>query len=101
MLGGTHQGDGRQGLQSDGSTGFNAFAILSYDPATQAYALHSYAQGHAGDLRSRPTADGYVWTIPAGPVRIRYTATLADGTWTEVGDRIVPGQPPQRSSKCT
>ena len=27
---------------------------------------------------------------------IRYTATSRGGTWTEVGDRIAPGQPPMR-----
>jgi hypothetical protein len=28
---------------------------------------------------------------------LRYTATLHDGVWTEVGDRIVAGGPPQRT----
>jgi hypothetical protein len=27
---------------------------------------------------------------------IRYTATIKDGTWTEVGDRILPGKDPVR-----
>ena len=27
---------------------------------------------------------------------IRYTATIKDGTWKEVGDRIMPGQEPVR-----
>jgi hypothetical protein len=27
---------------------------------------------------------------------IRYTATVKDGTWKEVGDRILPGQEPVR-----
>jgi hypothetical protein len=96
MLGGTLKVMEGRGYNADGSTGFNAFGILSYDPATSAYRLHSYAQGRAGDFELTPTADGYVWTIPAGPFSIRYTATLAGGTWTEVGDRIVEGQPPQR-----
>lgn len=96
MLGGTIKVMEGRGYNVDGSTGFNAFGILSYDPATRAFRLHSYALGRAGDFDLVPTADGYVWTIPAGPFSIRYTASLADGTWTEVGDRIVPGQPPQR-----
>jgi len=96
MLGGTLKVMEGRGYNADGSTGFNAFGILSYDPATSTYRLHSYAQGRAGDFVLTPTGDGYVWTIPAGTFSIRYTATLAAGTWTEVGDRLVPGQPPQR-----
>jgi len=96
MLGGTIKVLEGRGYNPDGSTGFNAFGIISWDPATSTYRLHSYAQGRAGDFTLTPTADGYVWTIPAGPFSIRYTATLAGGTWTEVGDRIVAGQPPQR-----
>ena len=95
-LGGTIKVMEGRGYNADGSTGFNAFGILSYDPATSAYRLHSYALGRAGDFDLVPTADGYVWTIPAGPFSIRYTATLAGGVWTEVGDRITAGQPPQR-----
>ena len=95
-LGGTIKVMEGRGYNADGSTGFNAFGILSYDPAARGYRLHSYALGRAGDFELTPTANGYVWTIPAGPFSIRYTATLAGGTWTEVGDRLVPGQPPQR-----
>ena len=96
MLGATIRVMEGRGYNADDSTGFNAFGILSFDPATREYRLHSYAQGRAGDFVLTPTADGYQWTIPAGPFSIRYTATLAGGTWTEVGDRIVEGQPPQR-----
>jgi hypothetical protein len=96
MLGGTIKVMEGRGYNADGSTGFNAFGILSWDPAAGAYRLHSYALGRAGDFDLVPTADGYVWTIPAGPFTIRYTATLAGAIWTEVGDRIAPGQPPQR-----
>ena len=96
MLGGTIKVLEGRGYNADGTTGFNAFGIVSFDPATHAYTLHSYAQGHAGDFVLTPTADGYVWTIPLGPMSIRYTATLAGGVWTEVGDRIVGDRPPVR-----
>jgi len=52
--------------------------------------------GNAGDFALTPTPDGYVWEIPAGPMTIRYSATIRDGAWKEVGDRIVPGQDPVR-----
>lgn len=85
-----------RGYGADGKVEFNAFAILSYDPAKQAYNLRSYTHGRAGDFVLTPTADGYVWEIPAGPTTIRYTVTIKDGTWHEVGDRIVPGKAPVR-----
>ena len=85
-----------KGFNADGSTGFNAFGVISFDPATNAYGFRSYAQGRAGTFPFTATASGYVWEVPAGPMTIRYTATLKDGTWNEVGDRFSPGQPPVR-----
>jgi hypothetical protein len=37
-----------------------------------------------------------MWEIPAGPMTIRYTAVIKDGSWKEVGDRIIPGHAPVR-----
>ena len=44
----------------------------------------------------KPTADGYVWEIPAGQMTIRYTAVIKEGNLREVGDRIMPGKDPVR-----
>jgi hypothetical protein len=85
-----------RGYNSDGSVGFNAFGTISFNPGTRAYTLHSYAQGNVGDFVLKPTADGYIWEIPAGPMTIRYTAVVKDGVWHEVGDRIAPGGEPVR-----
>ena len=85
-----------RGYNADGSVGFNAFGIISYNPATQGYTLHSHALGQVGDFVIKPTADGYTWEVPAGPMTIRYTAVIKDGTLREVGDRIVPGKEPVR-----
>jgi hypothetical protein len=93
MLGGTLRVIEGRGFNPDGTVGFNAFAVISYDPASKAYDFRSYAQGRSGDFVITPTADGYVWEIPAGPATIRYTATLKDKVWTEIGERIVPSQP--------
>jgi hypothetical protein len=79
----------------DGSVGFNAFGIVSYDPVAQAYSLHSYAMGYAGDFPMEIRPDGYVWQLPAGPgAVIRYTATIRDGAWRETGERIAEGAAP-------
>jgi hypothetical protein len=85
-----------RGYDPDGKVTFNAFGTVSYSPATRSYTLHSHAQGNVGDFVFTPTADGYSWDIPAGSMTIRYTATIKDGVWKEVGDRITPGKEPAR-----
>jgi hypothetical protein len=92
--GSVHVVEGRA-YNADGSTGFNALGIISYDPDAKAYSMRSYAMGHAGDFPLTVTPTGAVWTIPAGPATIRYTITAKDGVWHEVGERMVPGQPGQ------
>lgn len=85
-----------RGYDSEGKVAFNAFGTISYDPATKAYTLRSYAMGRVGDFPLTVTPDGYVWEIPAGPMKIRYTAVIKDGKWREVGDQIMPGRDPVR-----
>ena len=85
-----------RGYDADGTLAFNAFATISFNPATKAYTMHSYAQGSVGDFALTPTAEGFVWEIPAGPMTIRYTATIKGGKWNEVGDRLMPGKDPVR-----
>ena len=85
-----------RGYDTDGKVAFNALGVISFQPDKRTYLLHSYAQGYAGDFALTPTADGYAWEIPAGPMTIRYTATIRNGTWREVGDQIMPGKDPVR-----
>ena len=85
-----------RGYDPDGKTTFNAFGTVSFNPTTHAFTLHSYAQGNVGDFALTPSADGYVWEIPAGPMTMRYTAVIKDGAWQEVGDRVMPGKEPVR-----
>ena len=85
-----------KGYDHDGKVTFNAFATISYDLATNVYTMHSNALGRVGDFVVMPTADGFTWDIPAGPVTIRYTAVVKDGAWREVGDRLAPGKDPVR-----
>jgi hypothetical protein len=85
-----------RGYDADGKKVFNAFAVVSWDVGKQAFAMRSWAMGQAGDFSFAPTDSGFVWEIPAGPATIRYTATVRDGKWREVGERIVPGQSPVR-----
>ena len=58
MLGGGIKVVEGRGFNPDGTTGFNAFGVISYNPATQAYTLHSYALATKATFRSPspPTA---------------------------------------------
>ena len=83
-----------RGYNPDGKVSFNAFGVISYDPPSKAYTLHSYAQGRSGDFPMTLTPDGYVWEIPAGPAKIRYTAVIKPDSWREIGEYISPGKDP-------
>lgn len=101
MLGGALKVVEGRGHGPSGELVFNAFAVISHDPTSGEYSIRSYAQGGAGDFRLTPTADGFIWEIPAGPATIRYTAVIAGETWREIGERIVPGQEPVRFFEMT
>ena len=90
-----------RGYEPDGRVGFNAFGVISYSSETKAYRFRSYAQGRYGEFAIVPTDDGYVWELPLGSMTIRYTATITDGTFKEVGDRIVSGKEPVRMFEMT
>lgn len=95
LLGGTVRLIEGHSYRDDGSTGFNALAMLSYDPTKKSYRMTSHAEGQFGTFEIVPTSDGYSWSIPAGPMTIRYTAHFKDGVWTEIGERVLEGRPPQ------
>ena len=82
-----------KGFAADGSVVFNAFGVISFSPQTGKYNFRSHAQGFGGDFPIEVTSEGFVWTIQTGPAKVRYTATVKDGVWSEVGERIVDGQP--------
>lgn len=94
MLGGDVKVVEGRGYEPDGRLSFNAFGVISYDPNTDAYSFRTYAAGQAGTFPATVRPDGYVWEIPAGPATLRYTTTVANGRFREVGERIVAGQPP-------
>jgi hypothetical protein len=97
FLGGSVRVMEGRGYNEDGSVGFNALGIVSFNPATSAFTLTSWAQGYSGVFPFRVTADGYAWEVPAGPgATIRYTATIGDGTLREVGYLVAGNAPPRR-----
>lgn len=101
FLGGTVKVIEGRGYAQDGTSPFNAFAVISYAPQTRKYNFRSYAQGHSGDFPIEVRPDGFTWTIKAGPATLRYTATVKDGVWFEIGERIVEGQAPVKTFEMT
>ena len=74
--------------------GFNALAVISYDPDAKAYTFTSYAQGYAQAVPFTVRPDGWSWERAAGPGRtLRYSASNAGGRWTEVGTMTGPQMP--------
>ncbi|MEE9381081.1 MAG: hypothetical protein V3V03_06735 [Hyphomonadaceae bacterium] len=86
-----------RGYAEDGSVVFNAFAIISYDEASDSWSMRSYTGGHAGTFPFELTENGFEWSLPAGPdARINYTATFQNDTWHEVGNYTpTEGEPVQ------
>lgn len=90
-----------RGYDKSGTVAFNAFGIISYAPATGKYTIRTYSSGRHGDYPLVPTADGFDWEIPAGPMVIKYKTTLKNGVWHEVGDQVMPGKEPVRFMEMT
>lgn len=85
-----------RGYDAGGETVFNALGIITYDPVRRVYSMRSYAMGYASDYPLTVRPDGFSWSHPAGPgATIRYTATVRDGEWHEIGERIVGEAAPE------
>ncbi|MEA3051336.1 MAG: hypothetical protein QOG72_239 [Sphingomonadales bacterium] len=92
LLGGSIRLIEGHSYENEGKTGFNALGIISYDPVKHSYSMHSYAMGFASDFPLEVRPDGYSWTLPQGPGGpVRYTATVKNGEWVEIGERIAGG----------
>ena len=97
MLDGTVRVVEGRGYDPSGRTVFNALGVISYDPVRRTYAMHANASGYGGNFPLEVRPDGFSWSQPAGPgATIRYTATVRDGEWHEVGERVAEGAPPVR-----
>ena len=102
LLGGSIRLVEGRGYDADGETVFNAFAVISWDDATDQYRFHTWANGRHGEFDLQATEDGFVWEIPAGPgAVVRYETVIAHGVWRETGDYIREGAEPVRTIEMT
>lgn len=84
-----------RGYDAAGETVYNALGVISWNDAEDRYQLHTWANGRQGDFRLERSPDGFVWEVPAGPgAVVRYTTTVRDGVWHEVGVYIREGAEP-------
>lgn len=102
LLGGTITLIEGKSFGADGKVPFNAFAVISYDPAAKAFAMASHTGGRSGSFAMTVIDKGYAWEVPAGPdARVRYQASFDGTTWTETGDFVAGGQPPRPFFRMT
>ena len=100
MLDGTALVVEGRGYDDGGKLVFNAFAVISYDSATDQYAMSSWSDGRSGKFPFAVTDTGFAWSIPLpNGATIQYAATLADGKWTEIGSYVGNGAPPVEFAK--
>lgn len=63
--------------------------------------MRSHARGFSEGFDFELKQNGFVRFVPAGPATLKYSASFADGTWHEIGERIVEGKPPARVFEMT
>ena len=91
-----------RGYQADGTLAFNAFGTVSADPRSGVFEFRAHTKGRSGTFRMEATPNGAVWELVAGPQAIvRYTITINNDTWHEVGEYIAKDQPPRKIIELT
>jgi hypothetical protein len=80
-------GNGYPTAERTGPAIFNAFGVISYDDTRQVYEFRVYNDGRAATATARFLDNGSLqWTMDFSPVIVRYTITLGENTWNEVGE---------------
>ena len=87
--------------RADGSLRFHAFNNVVFDAQGSKYEIQARAGGRYGNFPFRATGDGYVWELIFNGSGLRYTATLANGVWTEVTDSVARDRPSQKIAEFT
>jgi hypothetical protein len=80
----------RQADGTGGEAAFNAFGVLSYDPATGTHYVDAFNDGRHIRTEARLTDDGFEWGFEAGGRTVNYVMRLDDeGRWVETGSMLI------------
>jgi hypothetical protein len=76
----------------DGAVVHDALAVVTFDPKSGGYKFRSFAAvGHFADTEASVDGNTMVWSLDAGPQKIRYTIKVDNGVWREIGERSADG----------
>lgn len=80
----------RQADGTGGEAAFNAFGVLSYDPATETHYVDAFNDGRHIRTEVRKTDDGFEWGFEAGGRTVNYVVRIDDeGRWVETGSVLI------------
>jgi len=96
MLGGLIKVIEGHSYEANGDTGFNAFAVVSWDDEQDRYVMRSYVGGMSGDFPLETTPTGWKWSTPSRGGEVHYETVHDGDSWTETGDFVAPGREPMR-----
>jgi hypothetical protein len=75
-----------------GATVHDALAVVTFDPKSSGYKFRSFAAvGRFADTEATVNGNTMVWGLSFGPQKIRYTITVENGMWREIGERSADG----------
>jgi hypothetical protein len=73
---------------ANGQTVHDALAVVTFDPASGQYKFRSFAAvGRFADTTATVNGNTMVWGMTFGPMKVRYTITVENGVWREIGER--------------
>jgi hypothetical protein len=80
--------EGQGKSPTNGQIVHDALAVVSFDPATGQYKFRSFAAvGRFADTTATVNGNTMVWGLNFGPMKVRYTITVENGVWREIGER--------------
>ena len=98
------EGTGRDAAGTDAEKiVFQALAVCNYDPISKKYKFHAFRDNGMSIVADAELTDtGFIWGFEDGRGgKIRYTVTLKDDTWSEIGEYLIEGQPARKTFEMT
>ena len=84
--------EGQGKAPQTGAVVHDALAVMTFDTASQKYRFRSFAAvGRFVDTEAAVEGNKMIWWMNAGPQKIRYTITVDNGVWREIGERSADG----------